>query len=107
MKLSMRPPFAKVSCTAKVLITKELGREFFFQSSPKASLEYEIAAMLLAALKESRHEKRRPRNRQSSHNASFEYAEMAEMRMAGCHILHVSGETSDSLHLRHVLDDQE
>lgn len=55
MKLSMRPPFAKVSCTAKVLITKELGREFFFQSSPKASLEYEIAAMLLAALKESRH----------------------------------------------------
>jgi len=93
MKLSMRPPFAKVSCTAKVLITKELGREFFFQSSPKASLEYEIAAMLLAALKESRHEKRRPRNRQSSHNASLEYA---EMRMAGCHILHVSGETSDS-----------
>jgi len=55
MKLSMRPPFAKVSCTAKVLITKKYGREFFFQSSPKASLEYEIAAMLLAALKESRH----------------------------------------------------
>jgi hypothetical protein len=53
----------------------------FFQSSPKASLEYEIAALLLAALKESRHSKRRPRNRQSSHNASLEYA---EMRMAGC-----------------------